>query len=117
MNWITQAVEKLEREAAAFRGNQYEAAMKTAVLEALTSFCRQTEEFAQAVVQGGGFGECMAAVAKGVGRSISDIEAYRRAAAFYSRGAEVKMELRIQLEPEVKTSGKIIALEFSDFFS
>ena len=40
-----------------------------------------------------------------------------RAAAFYFRGAEVKMELRIQLEPEVKTSGKIIALELSDFFS
>ena len=59
MNWITQAVEKLEREAAAFRGNQYEAAMKTAVLEALTSFCRQNEEFAQAVVQGGSFGECV----------------------------------------------------------
>ena len=117
MNWITQAVEKLEREAAAFRGNQYEAAMKTAVLEALTSFCRQNEEFAQAVVQGGGFGECMAAVAKGVGRSISDIEAYRRAAAFYFRGAEVKMELRICLEPEAEEAGKVIHLDFSDFFS
>ena len=59
----------------------------------------------------------MAAVAKVVGLSISEIEAYRRAAAFYFRGAEVKMELRIQLEPEVKTSGRIITLELSDFFS
>lgn len=115
MNWITPAVEKLEQEAKAFQGNKYESAMKTAVLGALISFCRQNEEFAQAVVQGGSFGECMAAVAKGCGSALSDIEAYRRAAAFYFRGAEVKMELRICLEPE--ETGKIISLEFSDFFS
>ena len=91
--------------------------MKTAVAEALESFCRQKEEFAQAVVQGGSFAECMAAVAKGCGSSMSDIEAYRRAAAFYFRGAEVKMELRICLEPEAEEAGKIIRLDFSDFFS
>ncbi len=117
MNWEQQAVERLEREAKAFTGNKYEAVMKTAVREALESFCRQNEEFAQAVVQGGAFAECMAAVAKGCGSSMSDIEAYRRAAAFYFRGAEVKMELKIQLEPEAEETGKIIHLDFSDFFS
>lgn len=117
MNWAQQAIEKLEREAKAFQGNKYEAAMKAAVADALESFCRQSEEFAQAVVQGGTFSECMAAVAKGVGSSLSDVEAYRRAAAFYFRGAEVKMELKIQLEPEEEEPGKVIALDFSDFFS
>ena len=117
MSWSQQAAEKLEREAKAFQGNRYEAAMKTAVAEALISFCRQNEEFAQAVVQGGGFRECMAAVAKGCGSSLSDVEAYRRAAAFYFRGAEVRMELRIQLEPETVESGKVISRELSDFFS
>ena len=117
MNWEQQAVERLEREAKAFKGNRYEAVMKTAMAEALESYCRQNEEFAQTVVQGGSFAECMAAVAKGCGSSMSDIEAYRRAAAFYFRGAEVKMELRICLEPEAEEAGKIIRLDFSDFFS
>lgn len=116
MNWAQQAAEKLEREAKAFQGNKYEAVMKTVVADALESFCRQDEEFAQAVVQGGSFAECMAVVAKGCGSSLSDIEAYRRAAAFYFRGAEVRMELRICLEPE-EEAGKIIRLDFSDFFS
>ena len=115
MSFQQQAVERLEREAKDFKGNRYESVMKSAVAEALESFCRQNEEFAQAVVQGGSFAECMAAVAKGAGNALSDIEAYRRAAAFYFRGAEVKMELRIQLEPE--EPGKIISLDFSDFFS
>lgn len=117
MNWSQQAVERLEREAKAFKGNKYESVMKTAVKEALESFCQQNEEFAQAVAQGGSFRECMAVVAKGCGSSLSDIEAYRRAAAFYFRGAEVKMELRICLEPEAEETGKIIRLDFSDFFS
>ena len=117
MNWAQQAAEKLEREAKAFQGNKYEAVMKTAVADALESFCRQDEEFAQAVVQGGSFAECMAVVAKGCGSSLSDIEAYRRAAAFYFRGALVKMELRIRLEPEAEEAGKVIHLDFSDFFS
>ena len=117
MNWAQQAAEKLEREAKAFQGNKYEAVMKTAVADALESFCQQDEEFAQAVVQGGSFAECMAVVAKGCGSSLSDIEAYRRAAAFYFRGAEVKMELRIRLEPEAEEAGKVIHLDFSDFFS
>ena len=117
MNWAQQAAERLEREAEAFKGSRYEAVMKTAVAEALENFCRQNEKFAQAVVQGGSFAECMAAVAKGCGSSLSDIEAYRRAAAFYFRGAQVKMELRICLEPEAEDAGKIIHLDFSDFFS
>ena len=117
MNWEQQAGERLEREAKAFKGNRYEAVMKTAVAEALESFCRQNEEFAQAVVQGGSFAECMAAVAKGCGSSMSDIEAYRRAAAFYFRGAQVKMELHIQLEPDAEEDGKLIRLDFADFFS
>ena len=42
----------------------------------------------------------MTAVAKGVGSSISDIEAYRRAVQFYFDGGTVHVEMRLQLEPE-----------------
>ena len=116
MSWVQQAVERLEREVKAFKGNKYESVMSGAVAEALESFCRQNEEFAQAVVQGGGFADCMAAVAKNCGSALSDIEAYRRAAAFYFQGARVKMELKIQLEPDAEEPGKVINLDFSDFF-
>lgn len=53
------------------------------VAEALKEFCRQEDEFAQAVVQGGPFADCMKAVSKGAGSVLSDWEAYRRAVRFY----------------------------------
>lgn len=70
------------------------------VRDVLLSFADQNEEFAQAIAQGGDFDKCMAAVAKGVGSSISDIEAYRKAVQFYFDGATVHMELHLQLEPD-----------------
>lgn len=117
MSWQEQALEKLDKEYKDFKGNRYEAAMKKAVAEVLRDFCRQNEEFAQAVVQGGAFKDCMAAVAAGVTGALSDLEAYKRAAAFYFRSAQVKMELRIQLEPDAEEDGKLIRLDFADFFS
>lgn len=72
-------------------------AMAPAVKEALLSFCEQDGEFAQAVVQGGDFKACMDAVAKGVGMSISDLEAYRKAAQFYFPGAEIRFSMSIDL--------------------
>ena len=51
----------------------------------------------------------MKAVAKSCGQALSDVEAYRRAAAFYFPGAKVKMQLTIDLigdaakEPEPYT--------------
>ena len=39
----------------------------------------------------------MKAVAKGVGNSLSDIEAYRRAVQFYFPGATVQMQMTIDL--------------------
>lgn len=117
MNWKNEALKKLDRECTGFTGDRYALAMKEAVADALRDFCQQNEEFAQAVVQGGSFTDCMKAVAKGCGSALSDLEAYRRAAAFYFRDAQVKMELRIQLEPDAEEDGKLICLDFADFFS
>lgn len=69
--FLDQALNKLAETVS----GQKENAMAPSVREALTDFCRQDAEFAQAVAQGGSFKECMAAVAKGVGGSISDLEA------------------------------------------
>lgn len=92
-----QAAAKLNSEKAKCGGDKYVAAMKNEVCDTLNEFCSQDDEFAQAVVQGGSFGDCMAAVAKNTGSSISDIEAYRRAVAFYFPGAGVHFEMRIDL--------------------
>lgn len=106
--WFAQAKEKLSAQFKTVNGAK-EGAMKSAVRDALLSFAEQNEEFAQAIVQGGSFADCMKAVAKGVGRSISDIEAYRKAVTFYFDGATVRFEMRIQLEPVEEDAAKTAA--------
>ena len=113
--WYEQAEARLEEEYGKVTG-QKEGAMKSAVRDALLEFCRQNEEFAQAVAQGGTFKDCMTAVAKGVGGSISDLEAYRRAASFYFDGAKVNFSMTIQLEPAATEQSRGILLDLSDFF-
>lgn len=116
--WYGQAKARLNREAANVKGNK-EAAMKDAVKDALLNFCQQDEEFAQAVAQGGSFSDCMKAVAKGVGTSISDLEAYRRAVTFYFPGADIQFTMRIDLCGSVTEGGAPesggISLNLSDF--
>lgn len=73
--------------------------MMDSTAKALESYCRQDEEFAQAVAQGGSFAECMKAVAKGVSGAsgISDLNAYRRAAKFYFPGSGIYMTMTIDV--------------------
>ena len=99
MDWYIQAKEKLEREAKAGNFDKYGNAMKKAVCDALLNFAGQDEEFAQAIVQGGNFTDCMKTVAKGIGSSISDLEAYKRAVSFYFPGADIEMQMIIKLIP------------------
>ena len=114
-SWFEQAEDRLEREYKEVKGTK-ESAMKAAVRDTLLEFCRQDEEFAQAVAQGGSFPDCMAAVAKGVGSSLSDLEAYRRAVSFYFDGARVNFTMSIQLEPAAEPQQTGILLDLSDFF-
>lgn len=120
--WYTQAKNKLEAEKKAGKFDRYADAMKDAVCEALDGFCRQDPEFAQAVVQGGAFADCMKAVAKNCGSAISDLEAFRRAVRFYFPGADVKFHMTVNLcadveaeagaaEPTAVTGPKIINIE------
>jgi hypothetical protein len=124
MSLAQDAVVKLRAEEKTGKYDIKADAMKQAVRETLEGFCQQDAEFAQAVVQGGRFSDCMAAVAKGVGRSISDLEAYRRAVQFYFPGAEIRMQMTIDLigaaeperaaEPE-EPKKKGIILDLEDF--
>ena len=117
ISWFDQARERLEKEYKEVKGTK-ESAMKAAVRDTLLEFCRQDEEFAQAVAQGGSFPDCMAAVAKGVGQSLSDLEAYRRAVSFYFDGAQVDVAMTIRLEPAdtAQDQGGGIVLDLADFF-
>ena len=113
--WYEQAEKRLKDGYDRINGWK-EREMKSAVRDALLEFCRQNKEFAQAVAQGGSFPDCMAAVAKGVGSSLSDLEAYRRAASFYFDGAQVNFTMSIQLEPAAEPQQTGILLDLSDFF-
>ena len=99
MNFYEEAQEKMRRELPGITGNR-EGAIKTAVRDALLNFAGQDAEFAQAIAQGGSFKDCMTAVCKGITTSISDFEAYSRAAVFYFPGAKVRFEMHIDLAGE-----------------
>ncbi len=120
--WYEQAAKKLEDGKNAGSYGRCADAMKNDVCAALDIFCQQDTEFAQAVVQGGAFADCMKAVAKGCGSALSDLEAFRRAVRFYFPGADVKFHMTVNLcadveaeaaKPSGKTGYKI--LDFDDF--
>lgn len=96
--WTAKAAARLEDECKSGKFDKYGSAMKQAVKTTLLDFCRQDDEFAQAVVQGGSFTGCMAAVGKKVKNgSISDLDAYSAAVGFYFPGARIRFEMRIEL--------------------
>jgi hypothetical protein len=120
-----QAVEKLKNELKSGTFDRYGSAMKQDVCGALIEFCRQDEEFSQAVVQGGSFADCMKAVAKKVhGSAISDMEAYGEAVRFFFPGAGIDVKMTVDLCASVKDSAPApesekksgVVLDLSDFF-
>ena len=127
MTFCEQAKSKIEAGMKSRMG-RFEEVMKREVGDALLDFCGQEEEFAQAVVQGGSFEDCMKAVAKCVhGNSISDAEAYGAAVRFYFPGAELKVEMRIDLigraaeespeeRGETQSGSDAVIIDLSSFF-
>ena len=109
--WYEQAKRKLESEMKAGKYDRYAGAMKNAVCEALDDFCRQDGEFAQAVVQGGTFEDCMKAVARNCGSSISDLEAFRRAVQFYFPGADVRFQMSVNLCASVEAEDEPVPVQ------
>lgn len=100
------AVKKLDSELAKLSEKNKDRRIKLmapAVHAALAEFCRQDEEFAQAVYQGGTFKDCMAAVVQGIkNNSISDLDAYRLAVQYYFPGADIRCQMTINLCADVE---------------
>ena len=96
----SEAIKKLDAELAAAKQakDQKAKAVAQAVYDAITGFCEQQEEFAQAVVQSGKtLSDVCAAAMKGVGSSISDLEVYRRAVSVYFPGAVVDCVMTVRM--------------------
>lgn len=98
ISWQDKAIEKTTAERKAVAG-QKETVMANAVLDMIHEFCIQSEVFAQAVAEGGSFADCMKAVAKGAGNCISDLDAYKKAVAFYMPEAMIEMQMKITTAP------------------
>ena len=106
--------------------SQKAGAIKTAVHDALVTFCGQNEEFAQAVAQSEKtlWAVCEECV-KNVGQSVSDLEVYRSAVAAYFPGAQVDCVMTVRMsehenpsrDPEranSRTSGDVLSLDLFD---
>ena len=119
--YLDRALKKLEEEYKSGSFDKYANIMKSAVKDTIADFCRQDDELAQAVVQGGSFTDCMKAVAKSCGTGISDLEAYRRAVRFYFPGAEIRFQMTIDLigdaagERESAQNTGTMILDFTQF--
>lgn len=106
------------------RGPHRRLPMAEPVKKQLEAFCKEDGEFAQAVVQGGTFKVCMEAVTKGVGNSLSDLEAYSRAVQFYFPGAKVHFRMELDLvgdaadedKPQEAPKAERKVLNLADFF-
>lgn len=116
------AVCKLKDEAKTAHADQYGNVVKEPLCDVLCEFCRQDAEFAQAVLQGGTFEDCLKAAVKGACNHTPDIEIYRKAVQFYFPGAEIHLSMTIDLigeaakgneQPTKKDSG--IILDLSSF--
>ena len=115
--WAASAAKKLDYEIKDITETK-EKAMAGAVADALKEFCRQSSDFAKAVVEGGSFHACMKDVAKGVGNYISDLDAYRKAVLFYFQNATVEMKMTIQTtQAQEKQSTGGVVLDLTQFLN
>ncbi len=92
-------------------------AMAPSVKDALISFSKQNKEFGQAILESDkSFSDCMNEVAKGVGNSISDLEAYKKAVKFYFSGADIKFHMTINLAASAggDDSGEAMSISLED---
>lgn len=107
---ITQAVEKINS-CGKFK-DRYASVIAEPVKRALQEFCRQEEEFARAVIDGGSAEDCINTVAKDISKkqAVSDPEVFQAAAEYFFPGAVIEYRMVIHMskyefeKPEQKKS-------------
>lgn len=94
---IRQAQEKIKTSGEKKLG-RYENAVNNAVSQTLKAFCEQSEEFARAIVESDKtYADCLTAICKGLGSSISDFDLYTKAVQFWFPGAIVEYKMTIRM--------------------
>lgn len=107
------AEEKLNEEYKNFRSSPKsstkEGMVSRPVLEALLNFC-EDKAFSDAVLSNPNtLQDCLSAIMKGVGSSISDLEVYHKAVAFYFPNAKISFQMTIDTNGlEVPVAKKIV---------
>ena len=95
---IINAELKLEKEYKDFKGSGKLGAVAKPVYDTLKLFCKNSK-FAEAVSSNPNtFSQCIDKIMAGVGNSISDLEVYQRAAAFYFPGTKISFQMTIDTE-------------------
>lgn len=108
---IIQGIEEAEK------GGQKERVIAKPTAEALIEFCRQSDEFGQAVLDGKSFAECVKSVCGSIkGNACSDIEVYEKAVEFYFPGAKVDFQMTIRMSEFEEKRDNIISLDLTNFF-
>ena len=91
-------IEKLKSEYKKFKGSGKEAAVSKPVFEALILFCKDYN-FELAVKDNPNtISDCIKKTMSGVGNSISDLELYQKAAAFYFPNAKISFAMSIDTD-------------------
>ena len=94
---INQAIEKINPKSIK-KSNRYMEVVAEPIAKALHGFCRQSEEFARAIVETDRtFEECLLTITKGIGQALSDIDTYQRAVEFYFPGAKIEFKMTIRM--------------------
>ena len=110
---ISQAIEKINIDGKNFKGNR-EKVIAEPTSNALQAFCRQSEEFARAVIDGGSIEECIAEVVKGIKtQAVSDFEVYQAAVQYYFPGAIVDFHMTIRMSEYEETAAPSTAADVS----
>lgn len=114
----SQAIAKIDAELKAYKGDRYGEVMKNKIAEVIKSCCNQNEEFAQAVVQGGSFADCMKEVVKQVKGGYVDSDSICPVIShFYFPGSVIRDELSVHMskyETEEPSAGGVL-LRLEDF--
>lgn len=108
-NKIESAVSKAEK------CGQKERTIAKPTANALIEFAKQNDEFAQAIVQGKSFEECVKHICKNIGNACSDLTVYQKAVEFYFPGAVVEFQMNIKMSKFENESDNIINIDFTDF--
>lgn len=102
------ASEKIASELDKFAGDSYGQAVKDFVASTLTNFCQQNARFAEVVYKTKrSLSDCCAAIMKGCGNHISDIDVYRGAVRYYFPNSEIEFQMNIKFTGEAPTEAEM----------